>query len=174
MPGEVRVVNVSSIGHRLFAPKVGIDFNDINQEKGDTWSRYGQSKLANILHAKQLNELYGTGKHSKGQIWAVSLHPGNIYTDLTKNARFLYGLPTVLSSTLTKVMNFLGLFIPADQGAFTSVYCAASAEMEAEMSGKYFVPFGKMGTPSGSAQDMEMASRLWDWTMKVFEAKGLL
>lgn len=43
-PGDVRIVNVTSVGHR-FAPKGGIAFDDINQVNGGLWSRYGQSKL---------------------------------------------------------------------------------------------------------------------------------
>lgn len=39
-PGSVRTVDVTSDGHN-FAPKVGIDFKDINQDKGGLWSRYG-------------------------------------------------------------------------------------------------------------------------------------
>lgn len=60
------------------------------------------------------------------------------------------------------------------QGAYNSVYCAASADMKAEMSGKYFVPFAKIVNPSKNGQDMEMAKKLWEWTMKEFATKGLL
>jgi retinol dehydrogenase-12 len=51
-----------------------MDINDLHYKKGrkySEWGAYGQSKLANILFAKGLNErLKGT------QITAVSLHPG--------------------------------------------------------------------------------------------------
>lgn len=166
----MRIANVTSVGHKMFAPKVGIDFHDINQEKGTPWTRYGQSKLANILHTKQLNESYGPGK---GGIWITALHPGNIYTDLSKNARFL-GLPSRLSKALSSVMNMLGVYIPADQGAYNTVYCVASGDMKVEWSGKYFVPFGKVEVPSANAQDLDMAKKLWDWTLKEFDGKGLL
>ena len=36
-PGQVRIVNVSSDAHEKVAPSVGIDFDDMNQEKGYTW-----------------------------------------------------------------------------------------------------------------------------------------
>jgi len=71
-PGaDVRVVAVSSIGH-IGAPSQGIEFGEL---KGDmesylTLTRYGQSKLANILFVKELNRRYG----DKG-ITAVAIHP---------------------------------------------------------------------------------------------------
>ena len=170
--GDVRIINVTSVGHNFFAPKKGIDFSDINQIHGSIWSRYGQSKLANILHAKSLNALYGpngTHKH-EGEIWTAAVHPGNMYTDLSKNARYL-GL---LSPVLTCMLNFFGAFIPVDQGAYTSVYCAASEEMKKEGSGEYFVPFGKTEKPSKHAQSLEMADKLSSWTEQELRGKEFL
>lgn len=171
-PGDVRIVNVSSGGHAHFASKTGINFEDVNQENGGVWTRYGQSKLANILHAKELNRLYGPNgtNKSEGELWCVALHPGNIYTDLSKNAQFAGPLSRPLAATL----NFLGVFIPADQGAFTTVFCAASLDMKAEMSGQYFVPLGKVGKPSRQARDMDTAKKLWQWTEAEFGKKQLI
>lgn len=171
-PGDVRIVNVTSGGHARFAPKVGIDFEDINQENGGPWSRYGQSKLANILHAKELNRLNGPKgiKKSEGEVWCVALHPGVIYTDLSKNAQYAGPLSRPVAATL----NLLGVFISADKGAFTTAFCAASPDMKAEMSGEYFVPLGKVGRPSKQAMDMDMAKKLWQWTEAEFGKKQLL
>lgn len=47
---EGRIVNVSSVGHRLVY-REGIQFDKINQ---DTKYKYPQSKLANILHSNEL------------------------------------------------------------------------------------------------------------------------
>jgi NAD(P)-dependent dehydrogenase (short-subunit alcohol dehydrogenase family) len=79
--GSVRVVNTTNIGHDLYSPKIGIDFDDMNQARGTpagTWtrgSRYGMSKLANVLHAKEIARRYG----GKG-IWTASVHPGSVET----------------------------------------------------------------------------------------------
>jgi NAD(P)-dependent dehydrogenase (short-subunit alcohol dehydrogenase family) len=169
-PGDVRIVNVSSMGHN-FAPKKGIDFADINQEKGSIWTRYGQSKLGNVLNAKELNRLYGPKgiKKEEGEIWSMALHPGNMYTDLNKNARFA----GPLSGVVVKMLNAFGVYIPVEKGAYTSVYCAASEDMMPEMSGKYFVPLGRLGKASKFARDVELAEKLWVWTEKEFERKGL-
>jgi hypothetical protein len=45
--------------------------------------RYGQSKLANVLHAKELDKKHGpvAGEQPKpGEIWVSAVHPGHIDT----------------------------------------------------------------------------------------------
>lgn len=73
-----RIVVVASKAHSYVKR---IQFDDLNWEKG--YSRvkaYGQSKMANILFAKELNRrLKEQGKN----IVAVSLHPGMSTRDLT-------------------------------------------------------------------------------------------
>jgi NAD(P)-dependent dehydrogenase (short-subunit alcohol dehydrogenase family) len=68
-----RVINVASRAHER-APSVGIDFDDLDFEHtayGIGEAAYAQSKLANMLHARKLAQLYG-----KDGITVVSLHPG--------------------------------------------------------------------------------------------------
>lgn len=73
---EPRVVNVSSWGH----VSARLDFQDMN------WTRrafkagaaYGNSKLYNILHAKELV------RRENGRVLAFSLHPGIVRTELFK------------------------------------------------------------------------------------------
>jgi NAD(P)-dependent dehydrogenase (short-subunit alcohol dehydrogenase family) len=74
-PGTVRIVNVSSSGHAQLAPKDGTNLDDLNLKDKSTWTRYGHSKLCQVLHAKYLAEKFG----SKGLV-AVSLHPGTVKT----------------------------------------------------------------------------------------------
>lgn len=72
--GNVRIVNVSSHGHAKLAPKEGIVFSDINMKGSySVWARYGHSKLANVLHSKELAKRYP-------DILSVSLHPGTVKT----------------------------------------------------------------------------------------------
>ncbi|KAM0856631.1 hypothetical protein ACQ4PT_049022 [Festuca glaucescens] len=69
---EGRIVNVSSEVHR-FTYKEGIRFDKINDEaEYGTFGAYGQSKLANILHANEL------ARRFKGAATTcyVALHPG--------------------------------------------------------------------------------------------------
>lgn len=88
-----RVVNLSSMGQRLFAPADGIRFDDINGEKSyNEWERYGQSKLANVLHANEINRRYG----KDGGVIAMSLHPGSILsTELSRHTSIRSGLSAV-------------------------------------------------------------------------------
>jgi NAD(P)-dependent dehydrogenase (short-subunit alcohol dehydrogenase family) len=69
-----RIICVSSCYHYFAMGKKGyIDFDDLSfgKRKYDGWTAYAQSKLANVLHARELaKRLEGTG------VTAVSLHPG--------------------------------------------------------------------------------------------------
>ena len=67
------MIILSSLAH--FSAKNGIRFDDVNFEKGgySRWAAYGQSKLANVLFAKELNKRM---KEQGKKIVAVSLHPG--------------------------------------------------------------------------------------------------
>ena len=76
-PGSVRIVNVTSNGHS-FAPKGGIDFDDINQAKGGLMSRYGMSKLGNILQSNKLHELYGPQSSNRNGIW-TAISPSRVH-----------------------------------------------------------------------------------------------
>ncbi|KAK8470313.1 hypothetical protein PHAVU_004G112100 [Phaseolus vulgaris] len=76
---EGRIVNVSSRRHKLSYPE-GIRFDKINDESGyNSLSAYGQSKLANVLHA---NELARRLKEEGTKITANSISPGPIATNL--------------------------------------------------------------------------------------------
>ncbi|EXJ64367.1 hypothetical protein A1O7_00703 [Cladophialophora yegresii CBS 114405] len=165
--GTVRVVNVSSMGHAATL-KEGIDFEDTSLENHFTFRRYAQSKLANILHAQALHARYNSPIAAEGHphIWAVSLHPGNIDTQLNKRS---WG-----GSTLVPLLRCMGAYIEPEQGSFNSLWAVAGKEMTKEMSGGYFVPVGERKTPSKQAQDSTLADRLWDWTEREMREKGFL
>ncbi|KAH8803329.1 hypothetical protein F5884DRAFT_504592 [Xylogone sp. PMI_703] len=173
-PGVVRVINVSSVGHKQWAPSTGIDFEDINQTKTGPWSRYGQSKLGNILHSKELLRRYGPGgselRPGDGRIWTASVHPGNIDTQLNHNAK---GLSTALAIA-RPILKVFNVGTSVESGAYNSLFTVASSSFTAQMNGKYFVPVVKIGTPSKFAEDAVLAKKLWEWTDKEMRAKGFL
>lgn len=81
----IRIVNVSSDGHAKLAPKEGIDFTSPafpKFETSSTWTRYGISKLAQVLHSKEIARRYG-----EQGIISVSLHPGTVKTNLSNGPR---------------------------------------------------------------------------------------
>jgi NAD(P)-dependent dehydrogenase (short-subunit alcohol dehydrogenase family) len=171
-PGSVRIVNLSSSGH-LSAPKGGINFKDLLLKESSPLTRYGQSKLANILHTKTLHKTYGPGslsvRNGEGEIWVSSVHPGLVQTNLATSVDDS-GMAGVLS-----VLGMFGLIWPADKGSYTSLFCVASWDMKAEQSGTYFEVFKRCVEPrwqSGAAKDEKLAERLEEWTNEVMKSEG--
>ena len=70
-PYDFRIVNLSSVAHE----RAKVNWDDVHyQKKSGTYKpflSYGQSKLANILHAKELSR-----RVEKDGIRVYSLHPG--------------------------------------------------------------------------------------------------
>jgi NAD(P)-dependent dehydrogenase (short-subunit alcohol dehydrogenase family) len=106
---NARVVSLSSSGI-VFG---GINFEDPNFETSeyDRWRAYGQSKSANALFAVSLDKL--GYKHG---IRAFSVHPGAIYTDLSR----------FLTKQELDSLDFGADLKTEEQGAATSVWCATS------------------------------------------------
>ena len=173
-PGSVRIVNLTSSGH-LGAPKGGINFNDLSLKDGSTWTRYGQSKLANVLHTKTLHKMYGpsspSARKGEGEIWLSSVHPGMVETNIAAGVGDSgSGMMSILS-----VYRMFGLIWSPDKGSWNSLFCVASREMKAEQSGGYFEIFKRFGEPrwqSGAAKDEKLAERLDEWTREVMRTEG--
>jgi NAD(P)-dependent dehydrogenase (short-subunit alcohol dehydrogenase family) len=161
-----RIVNLSSEAHK-WHPKEGIAFDDINNEKALTnFSRYGQSKLANILFARELNKRYGT------EIYCNSVHPGVVRTELGRGIEQSMG--SILSTLMTPIMKLFSLVvqISAEDGALTSLYCATSPDIvEKNIKDKYFVPFAHEEEPLSISRDDVLSEKLWDFTEKLVNEK---
>ena len=174
-PGSVRIVNLSSSGH-LGAPKGGINFKDLSLKDSGPWLRYGQSKLANILHTKTLHKMYGPGspsaRNGEGEIWVSSVHPGLVETNL---ATSVGESGSGVMSVVFWVLRMFGLIWPANKGSSTSLFCAASRDMKAEQSGMYLETSRRFGEPwwqSSAAKDGKLAERLDEWTEEVMRKEG--
>ena len=158
---DVRIINMTSVAYNL-APKSGIDFSTLNspQEKlgglipGHKWSRYGQSKLAQLLYSQQL------AKHYPG-ITTVAIHPGIIMTGLFENVSLSTKLPALISS--------IGKRTPVEEGHFTQCW-AATCEKTKLSNGEYYEPIGVAGKRTTKlSKDMQLAEQLWDWTQTELE-----
>nr|XP_051195065.1 short-chain dehydrogenase TIC 32, chloroplastic-like isoform X8 [Lolium perenne] len=150
---EGRIVNVSSEVHR-FTYKEGIRFEKINDEaEYSTFGAYGQSKLANILHA---NELARRFKEEGVNITANSLHPGCIITNLLR----YHGIIDVLTRTLGKLV-----LKNVNQGAATTCYVALHPGAKG-LSGKYFSD-SNVYEANEKAKDVELAKKLWDFSIEL-------
>jgi len=155
---DCRVVCVSSEAHKL-TPKGGIKFDDLKYEQNySPWYSYGQSKLANVLYASELQRrLKADGVTN---VTAYSLHPGGIMTDLQRHTGGAMGY-------LLWGLDSCGLFKSIPQGAATSVTCATSDKVLPHAGG-YFEDCNPV-KPSAYGQDAEMAKKLWEVTEKELE-----
>jgi len=141
-----RVVMVSSGAHRA-TRKAGIEFDDLSGEKHySRWTAYGQSKLANLLFAKELARRIG----ARGQS-ANAVDPGAIDTNLARHTSAAIKAGMFLASPF--------LFKSIAQGAATQCYVATSPTL-AGVSGEYFSDCN-IAKSSALANDAELAARLW-------------
>ncbi|KAI3721491.1 hypothetical protein L2E82_32504 [Cichorium intybus] len=147
---EGRIVNLSSVAH-LYTYKEGIRIDKINDKHSYSDKRaYGQSKLANILHA---NELSRRLKEEGVNITANSVHPGIIMTDLMRHSFW--------QMRILKLFTYL-IWKNVPQGAATTCYVAVHPELKG-VSGKYFLDCNEWPA-SKFATDPELAKNLWDYS----------
>ncbi|MCJ1386678.1 hypothetical protein MMC17_009804 [Xylographa soralifera] len=156
-PGaDVRTITLSSYGHTM-APPSGIIFDKATLAQQTPWTRYGQSKLANLLYAQQLAKHYPS-------ITSVAVHPGSIQTDLWANN-------VKLNSFVKYGVNVFGRFWMQDvhEGAKNQLWCAVSKDV---INGAYYTPIGKKSAGSKNAKNKELADGLWNWTEKELKEHG--
>jgi NAD(P)-dependent dehydrogenase (short-subunit alcohol dehydrogenase family) len=140
-----RIVSVASAAHQ----GCKINFDDLQGEtKYSPWRAYQQSKLANILFTRELaRRLEGTG------VTANALHPGYVRTQIFRAEGFQGWL-------LRRAAELFA--ITPEEGAQTSIYLAASPDVEGQ-TGQYFVrrkPASSSSSPE--SQDEATARRLWE------------
>jgi WW domain-containing oxidoreductase len=147
-----RVVMLSSEAHRR-APREGIRFDDLGAERGySPWTAYGQSKLANLLFAKELaRRLVGTRRT------AHAVHPGVIATNLGRH------MPSIMRVALGVAAPLVLKSIP--QGAATQTW-AAVHPAAASLSGTYLADCN-VARPRRDAEDPALAARLWEVTERI-------
>jgi NAD(P)-dependent dehydrogenase (short-subunit alcohol dehydrogenase family) len=159
-----RIVNLSSRGHHLDQ----VDFYDPNYRTRayDKWKAYGQSKTANILFTRGLEDRFG----GKG-IHAYAVHPGGIQTNLGRHMSdedraWMTSRMQKLAAQSTAAAPQGWKTIP--QGAATTVWAATTEELEGR-GGVYcedcHVAAVDDSNPTGGvrsyALDKENADRLW-------------
>lgn len=156
---EPRVVSLSSSGHRsAFPPAGGIVFPTLKTAQLGIAgiSKYGQSKLANVVYAREFAKRYP-------QITMVSIHPGEVKTGLFKTASNGGGF-------VEKVLNMIVVPLvggTVEEGSKNSCWAATAQGVQ---SGRYYEPIGVLGKGSKLSKDEELGRKLWEWTEK--ELKG--
>ncbi|TCN52851.1 NAD(P)-dependent dehydrogenase (short-subunit alcohol dehydrogenase family) [Rhodococcus sp. SMB37] len=154
-----RVVTVSSAMHRIGR----IDLDDLNWEhrRYDRWLAYGQSKLANLLFAYELQRRL---TERESPVRSLVVHPGYSSTNLQFRSETLYGKLMELSTPIIGQS-------PA-MGALPSLYAATVPDVEP---GGFYGPdsfFEMRGHPkrvqsSARSRDEDVASRLWALSEKL-------
>ena len=151
-----RVVTVASLAHR----NGKINFDDLQSErKYVPWDAYNDSKLANILFAKELDR---RSRAAGLPLLSVPVHPGVSKTSIIDNGPGSRGLKM-------KVMKLVAPLLMQDDamGALPTEYAATSVDVRG---GEYIGPDGmgeikghpKVVQPRPQALDETTARRLWE------------
>lgn len=150
-----RVVTVASLAHR----NGKIDFDNLQSERGyKPWDAYGESKLANILFANELNRR-AIIAHSR--LLSMPVHPGVSVTNIIANGPGSKGPKAMALKLLAPV-----IMQPDAAGALPTLYAATSPEARG---GEYIGPDGLMEMkgspvvvqPKPHALDQAVGQKLW-------------
>jgi NAD(P)-dependent dehydrogenase (short-subunit alcohol dehydrogenase family) len=147
-----RVVTMSSGAHRMGR----INFDDLQGERRyNNWLAYGQSKLANLLFAFELE------RRANGKLVSLAAHPGYAATNLQ------FAGPARWYERLTMALTNRVIAQSAEMGALPALYAAAVPDVPG---GSFVGPDGfleqrghpHLVTAAGKAYDLEAARRLWE------------
>ncbi|ANU24097.1 short-chain dehydrogenase [Planococcus donghaensis] len=153
-----RVVSLSSLAHK----GARIDFDNLDGSKGyKAMKFYGQSKLANLLFAQELDTRF---KEHNIQTLSIACHPGISATNIFKLGN--RDAPQFLKSLMHNILQ------PPALGALPAVYAATDSELKG---GEYIGPDGRgrrkgypaLDTPHASARDKAVSLKLWDVSEKL-------
>lgn len=157
--GKARVVTQSSGMHERGA----IDFDDLHgEERYDKWDAYGQSKLANVLFAYELQRRLDA--EGIEDVESSACHPGYADTNLQartgreSGSKLVYGAMKLANAVFAQ---------SAREGALPMLYAAVAEDIDG---GSYVGPGGLLnmrGAPepqqsSERSYDQETAERLWE------------
>ncbi|KAH7001046.1 hypothetical protein EDB80DRAFT_810238 [Ilyonectria destructans] len=161
LPGaDVRVVCMSSVAHKAFAPKQGILFDELKSDMSRRGGRtlYGQAMLAKTLFAHELAKRYP-------HITATSLHPGTVKSNTWSGDKDVnWVLRTLVINPLVALTG-----ISNEEGAKTQLWCTFSGNVK---NGSYYEPVGKAGKEGKLAVDDKLSGILWEWTNKELQSHG--
>ena len=152
-----RVVSLSSVAHKFGK----INFEDLQlKDNYEPWKAYGQSKIACLLFALELNRRL---QANQSKVISVAAHPGFSPTDLQRHLSGPF-------KWLNQVTKFLSQ--PPSKGALPTLYAALGEDIRG---GDYLGPDGFLEgrgqpakvEPNNDAKDLEIARRLWEESEKL-------
>eukprot|EP00400_MALV-I_sp_L67-5_P000637 gene637-232_t len=150
--------NYSDQGRKV---KAQIFFDDLHFKKNqyDAFVAYGQSKLANVLHAMELANLV-----KQDNITVVSHHPGYVATNLL-NHKLPKSVPKFIVNLYLKYS--LGQ-IDVWTGCQTTIHCAVSDQVK-KHSGRFFA---QSNSPNETVSSKEMLKGGWPLVPHPANARG--
>ena len=151
---DARVVTLSSNAHKFGRIAFG---NLSGDRRYFRWRAYGQSKLANLLFALELDRRL---RASGSTVKSLAAHPGYAATNLQSAAAPLFDRLVMKLSDAVVAQN-------DEMGALPQLYAATEPGLEG---GTYIGPDGpgeqrgypKPVKPNGAARDGRTARRLWE------------
>ncbi|KAL4461056.1 hypothetical protein ABPG74_016528 [Tetrahymena malaccensis] len=152
---QFRVINVSSLAHSFST----IDFDDLHFEKRPyrQFEAYAQSKIANVLFTISLQKRIDQQKLNG---ISVSLHPGTVRTEISRNQNPLFRV----LYTLVYPLFYLFSKSPS-QGAQTTLYCIHE-DFDKLQKGAYYSDCKKQDF-GNKCITQENAEKLWDLSTKL-------
>jgi len=148
--GDARVVNV---GSHLYARGSNDDLFEVTRPY-NSWAAYGNSKLALMHMATELQRRHAKSSH----VQAYCLHPGSVLTHVADKGLQGTGLIEKVRNALTPIEAFF-LKTP-EEGAQTQIHCATCPGLPG---GPYHVEC-HAAEPSEDARNAQVAARLWTET----------
>jgi NAD(P)-dependent dehydrogenase (short-subunit alcohol dehydrogenase family) len=140
-----RIITTASDAHK---GKL-IPFDDLNAEqsyKGRGFTRYGETKLANIMFTRELaRRLIDTG------VTAYCFHPGLVATGFNRNNSAVMSAAMIIAAPFSRSPR---------KAAQTMVWLADSPDVSKQSGGYY--EDKKLAVSSRQAQDAALARRLWE------------
>ncbi|KAK4154417.1 short-chain dehydrogenase TIC 32, chloroplastic [Chaetomidium leptoderma] len=149
---DVRIILVTSTAWRG-TPPGGIVFDKVKTKQEmavlGRWLRYGQSKLANMIFARELAARYP-------KILSFSITPGvvstGLVTDLGLADRALIYLPNI------------GKVKTPEEGTHNLLWAIGAPQKDIKR-GVFYEPVGRLSTmETKPSKDPELGKKLWDWT----------
>ncbi|KAK3384927.1 hypothetical protein B0H63DRAFT_395559 [Podospora didyma] len=174
-----RIVTLASYGYR--GAKAGIPFDSVKVEGKQggpekewlvgagiaRWRRYAESKLANVVYARELARRYP-------DLVSVSVAPGFVATSMVGNMGVCDRWAMWATASLYRLTTRGRGVVSAEEGAQNQVWAAAAGRNMLSNGGLY-APVGVLVPDEGlspSARDDKLGQKLWDWTEG--EIKGYL
>ena len=163
-----RVVSLSSAYHDVAydGSEGHINFEDLNWERTpyNAWAAYAQSKLANVLFAKEF------ANRVKG-VTCVSVHPGWVQTKLRRHK-----IPVACMPCCGPLLRKYGM-MPVKDGIEAPLHCILADDL---VNGAYYEQRSRKANseggfpcqPRGEGGDAVVATKLWNATEALIAKAG--